>query len=225
MVKPSESKKCTRSVWFFHNKWSNMAWSVVFFSDQGDPHIKVKHVEWSQNSRKINDRKRYGPVGSWPLLGGDEHFVVGSFKTQRLQTHITQPVFNMELYINNSKLLTSFFSVAWSELQAFKGFYFCVFFLMVFWCLVKSWADFFWWKTLLRSTRWGFFSNQTSPPQNGKKIGQIRVGEICSNSLILNPRNVTCTQELDISHMKNKLVMKLAIGNSFFLSESSKLVK
>lgn len=99
------------------------------------------------------------------------------------------------------------------------------FFLMFFWCLVKSWADFFWWKTLLRSTRWGFFSNQTSPPQNGKKIGQIRVGEICSNSLILNPRNVTCTQELDISHMKNKLVMKLAIGNSFFLSESSKLVK
>lgn len=29
-----------------------MAWSVGFFSHQGDPHIKVKHVEWSQNSRK-----------------------------------------------------------------------------------------------------------------------------------------------------------------------------
>ena len=69
-----------------------------------------------------------------------------------------------------------------------------------------------------------FFQPNVSPPKwpkNRANQGLVKHVSIHSYS----PRNVTSTQEPYISHMKNKLVMNLAIANSFFLSESSKLVK
>ena len=50
-----------------HKKWSNMASSSFFFVNQGDPHIKVKHVEIptqpeqkpEKNAMDLSDPERF----------------------------------------------------------------------------------------------------------------------------------------------------------------------
>ena len=83
------------------------------------------------------------------------------------------------------------------------SFFLGVFFFLCFfdvWLNPGHFLDFFWWKTLLRSTRCGFFFLTTPPPKTGQKIGQIRVGEICSNSLIFTAECDIYTRTVYFSH-------------------------